>query len=59
MKTIEIEMSGLKDELKQKKMQFDKQEADLRALTEKLEMLKENSQLAEEELAAAKANERK
>jgi Rab11 family-interacting protein 3/4 len=59
IKTIELEMMALRDEHHRLRQQCDKQAADLHATEEKLEISKENLQMAQEELAEAKANERK
>jgi len=59
IRTIELEMTALRDDHHRLRLQCDKQAVDLHATEEKLEILKENLHMAQEELAEAKANERK
>lgn len=59
IRTIELEANNLRGELQRLRTQFDKQTAELRSNSEKLEDAQENLLIIREELSEAKNNEKK
>lgn len=59
IRTIELETNNLREELQRLRIQYDKQNVELRATVEKLEDAHENLTMAHEELTEAKENEKK
>lgn len=59
IRTIELETNNLREELQRLRLQYDKQNVELRATVEKLEDAHENLTMAHEELTEAKENEKK
>ncbi|XP_062717146.1 rab11 family-interacting protein 4 isoform X4 [Aedes albopictus] len=59
IRTIEVEANQLREEISRLRLQCDKQAADLHATEDKLEKTRDNLMIAQQELAEAKANEKK
>ncbi|XP_055528340.1 rab11 family-interacting protein 4 isoform X2 [Wyeomyia smithii] len=59
IRTIEIEANQLREEISRLRLQCDKQAADLHATEDKLEKTRDSLMAAQQDLAEAKANEKK
>ncbi|XP_055619639.1 rab11 family-interacting protein 4A isoform X13 [Toxorhynchites rutilus septentrionalis] len=59
IRTIEMEANQLREEISRLRLQCDKQAADLHATEDKLEKTRDSLMAAQQELAEAKANEKK
>lgn len=59
IRTIEVEANQLREEITRLRLQCDKQAADLHATEDKLEKTRDNLMVSQQELAEAKANEKK
>ncbi|XP_065079495.1 rab11 family-interacting protein 4B isoform X9 [Ochlerotatus camptorhynchus] len=59
IRTIEVEANQLREEISRLRLQCDKQAADLHATEDKLEKTRDNLMASQQELAEAKANEKK
>ncbi|XP_053689040.1 rab11 family-interacting protein 4B isoform X4 [Sabethes cyaneus] len=59
IRTIEIEANQLREEISRLRLQCDKQAADLHATEDKLEKTRDSLMVAQQDLAEAKANEKK
>lgn len=59
IRTIEVEANQLREEISRLRLQCDKQAADLHATEDKLEKTRDSLMVSQQELAEAKANEKK